>query len=442
MSMIIRPPSVSPAHQRRLKRTITRLLDRAHEQAERTAIGLHRTIITQNGTVTPTVIPDLAGDVIGAIIANTIAKIRGVPVSGIAPVEGQALVYDGTEWIPGSPGDASGVIIDYSSLVNEATTPQGATFSASSTSGMATQTAAYAADNDDATYWLSVAVAYPTEPAPGAWWKADLGSAKEITWYRVVQPTATPFRASSSKLQSSTDNAAWTDQVSFGVFGDSGLLELPAPVTARYWRVLGVAQTPLTSLAANYWGLATVALYSGQPTEQAPGHTIEDEGVGVVQRAVMNFVGAGVAVADAGGKTTVTVAGGTTFDDGASPADLGAAAAPGDDAFAARRDHVHLDPVVAHAAAADPHAGYLLESLVDAKGDLLVGTADNTPARLAVGANGQVLTADSAETPGVKWATPSASSSAHWEILTDGSLDGFVWVESGGVYELVYAEVP
>jgi hypothetical protein len=46
-------------------------------------------------------------------------------------------------------------------------------------------------------------------------------------------------------------------------------------------------------------------------------------------------------------------------------------------------------------------------SIVDAKGDLIVGTAADTVARRAVGSNGQVLTADSSETTGVKWATPS-----------------------------------
>ena len=60
-----------------------------------------------------------------------------------------------------------------------------------------------------------------------------------------------------------------------------------------------------------------------------------------------------------------------------------------------------------HAAAADPHAGYVLESLIDAKGDLIVGTADNAVTRRAVGTNGQVLTADSTQGDGVKWATPS-----------------------------------
>jgi hypothetical protein len=46
-------------------------------------------------------------------------------------------------------------------------------------------------------------------------------------------------------------------------------------------------------------------------------------------------------------------------------------------------------------------------STIDAKGDLLAGTADNTIARLAVGTNNQVLVADSATATGLKWATPA-----------------------------------
>ena len=48
--------------------------------------------------------------------------------------------------------------------------------------------------------------------------------------------------------------------------------------------------------------------------------------------------------------------------------------------------------------------------VVDAKGDLIVGTAADTADRLAVGSNGDSLVADSTATTGLRWAsTPSAS---------------------------------
>jgi len=46
--------------------------------------------------------------------------------------------------------------------------------------------------------------------------------------------------------------------------------------------------------------------------------------------------------------------------------------------------------------------------VVDAKGDLIVGSADDAVARLGVGTNGQVLTANSGATYGVEWQAPAA----------------------------------
>ena len=52
------------------------------------------------------------------------------------------------------------------------------------------------------------------------------------------------------------------------------------------------------------------------------------------------------------------------------------------------------------------------QSVVDAKGDLVVGTAADTVGRLAVGTDGQYLQADSTAGTGLKWATIDTTSSA------------------------------
>ena len=51
--------------------------------------------------------------------------------------------------------------------------------------------------------------------------------------------------------------------------------------------------------------------------------------------------------------------------------------------------------------------GLVQDSLVDAKGALLAASADNTITRLGVGSNTYVLTADSTEATGIKWASPT-----------------------------------
>lgn len=60
----------------------------------------------------------------------------------------------------------------------------------------------------------------------------------------------------------------------------------------------------------------------------------------------------------------------------------------------------------------DHNTLHAFHNLVDAKGDLIVGTAADTAGKLSVGTNGHILTADSSVAGGVKWAAPSGSSVA------------------------------
>ena len=70
--------------------------------------------------------------------------------------------------------------------------------------------------------------------------------------------------------------------------------------------------------------------------------------------------------------------------------------------------------------------GKVDESLFDTKGDILVASADNTPAKLAAGTNGYLLTANSAATNGVEWAAapvslPSQTGNSGYYLTTDGT---------------------
>lgn len=86
------------------------------------------------------------------------------------------------------------------------------------------------------------------------------------------------------------------------------------------------------------------------------------------------------------------------------------------------------------------------DAIWDAKGDLAGGTGANTAARLAVGSNGQVLTADSGETTGMKWAAAAGGSdpyttitkSTDETIISNATLQNddelFFTAASGGCY--------
>lgn len=104
----------------------------------------------------------------------------------------------------------------------------------------------------------------------------------------------------------------------------------------------------------------------------------------------------------------------------------------------------------------DPFGQYVLKSLVDAKGDLIVGTANDTVARKAVGANDTALIADSAQSDGLVWGSvlrptivdakgdlivgTAADTAARKAVGANGTMlvadsaqsDGLKWVETAG----------
>jgi len=66
--------------------------------------------------------------------------------------------------------------------------------------------------------------------------------------------------------------------------------------------------------------------------------------------------------------------------------------------------YVYYNSVWAEIGAVPPGT---LNTVIDAKGDLLVGTANDTLARLGTGTNDQVLTVDTSTATGLKWSTPT-----------------------------------
>jgi hypothetical protein len=75
-----------------------------------------------------------------------------------------------------------------------------------------------------------------------------------------------------------------------------------------------------------------------------------------------------------------------------------------------------------------------MATAIDAKGDLVPGTGADTFARLAVGANGTVLTADSAEATGLKWVAAAAGD-------TGPSFGAFIAVEQTGITSNTWTKI-
>ena len=82
----------------------------------------------------------------------------------------------------------------------------------------------------------------------------------------------------------------------------------------------------------------------------------------------------------------------------------------------------------------------IAKTIVDAKGDLIAATAADTVSRLAVGTNGQVLTADSTAATGLAWAAAGGGS---FTLLSTTTLSGATTTISSisGDYQAIYGRV-
>lgn len=70
--------------------------------------------------------------------------------------------------------------------------------------------------------------------------------------------------------------------------------------------------------------------------------------------------------------------------------------------------------------------GGIAETLIDAKGDLIVGSAADTAARLAVGSNDQIPMADSGQSTGIKWVgSQTPTTQAYDDAAAEGTADTY-----------------
>jgi hypothetical protein len=166
------------------------------------------------------------------------------------------------------------------------------------------------------------------------------------------------------------NGTAWVDAVGTTHFEAAGGIATHAAVTSSVHGISAFGATLVddadAATARTTLGLGALATLAGI--------RVEDEGTSTVASAVaLNFVGAGVAVTDAGsGEATVTISGGG----GGSVA---------------------------------------TDAIFDAKGDLPVGTGADTAAKLTVGTDGHQLAALASASTGLHWRMPPV------RVMTDNA---------------------
>lgn len=229
----------------------------------------------------------------------------------------------------------------------------------------------------------------------GQWIKIDLSAAKIIIGYWIDQDPYSVDYATEFDIEYSTDGTTWllAAHIIFdydywsSLDASTELIPFGSSYNARYWRFTATAE-PASPHTWRIQKLGLSIVNSSSDLVFDKGSTAHNH-LAVWDGQDSHLIKDGGEVPSAG----VTRSGSTTDDH--------LALWDGTDADSLKDGGI-------------PGAGggdVATDTIWEAKGDLAIGTGVETASRLTVGANTHVLTADSAEATGVKWAPPSGGGS-------------------------------
>ena len=276
------------------------------------------------------------------------------------------------------------------SAVTAATSAGTATTQAASAATSATSAAnsASAAASSAATAATSAGTA-TTQAASAATSATSAANSATASATSAGQAATSASSASTSAASAATSYSQVVAQTGSGIVRDMGSVADADTTTGTYVSIATVAASAATSAsraATSAASAATSATSAANSATTASGH-------------------AGTASTSAGQAATSAASAATSASSAATSATSAANSA------------TQAAVIVASA---------IQGTLINAKGDLLVGTADDTVARLPVGTDGYLLTATSTATPGVAWSPapislPSQSGNDGKYLTTNGS---------------------